>query len=485
MKSFFKRLYRTLSSTTFALLVLAILALLTIVGTIVPQGMSEEVYLRAWGKPLYERLRTLGLLDAYHSWWFITIGLLFFLNLLLCTLNRIIRLFRPKSQISLTPSTLKAMPIQTETLVERDLPTTRQKLLNILIGKGFKSREVVSDEGVSIRTQKGISSETISIVYHIGMVFAFIGFFLSYFFAYSGDVSVKKGEKVKIPSVFPKTKWSKIFKSDTTKIPEGYELRLDEFNTEYNWHKNITYKKTVAGKFGLLKKVELAKEPTYFAKDWKSIVSIYERGQLIKTAKIEVNYPLFYKGLTVYQVKFPQEIRLKISPPETVITVRPQEPFPVPQVQLPSLRTDTSEKYIIGIVNLGILYRKGEKPESIIPNANFYIRSEDGQQKKLGRIYLNQPFDHNGKKFILEDIIESSGLSYRSDPGIIYLWIFVILFMLFMGLRIYLTFYQLQILLIPEEKWVRVLIGGKSTGLLENLLTKIKGIEEELKTSTS
>ncbi|MBW2040195.1 MAG: cytochrome c biogenesis protein ResB [Deltaproteobacteria bacterium] len=68
---------------------LILLAALSVIGTIIPQNASEHQYLRLYSKETYYVLKGLGLLDMYHSWWFIGALVLLVINLTGCSLKRL------------------------------------------------------------------------------------------------------------------------------------------------------------------------------------------------------------------------------------------------------------------------------------------------------------------------------------------------------------------------------------------------------------
>jgi len=73
---------------------LILLAALSVIGTLIPQNATEGEYLRLYSKETYYILKGLGLLDMYHSWWFIGALLLLAINLTACSLKRLPALWR-------------------------------------------------------------------------------------------------------------------------------------------------------------------------------------------------------------------------------------------------------------------------------------------------------------------------------------------------------------------------------------------------------
>jgi len=79
-------LFRSLK-LTISLLIL--LAMLSIVGTVITQNAPDPDYIQRYGMGLYEVLNFFGLFDMYHSWWFSGILLLLVINLVTCSIYRL------------------------------------------------------------------------------------------------------------------------------------------------------------------------------------------------------------------------------------------------------------------------------------------------------------------------------------------------------------------------------------------------------------
>lgn len=82
------KLWRFFSSIKLAVWLLAIIALFSLVGTLIPQNQDSDFYLSKYGQYGYQVLSKTGLNSVYSSWWFILCLILFALNLSVCILNR-------------------------------------------------------------------------------------------------------------------------------------------------------------------------------------------------------------------------------------------------------------------------------------------------------------------------------------------------------------------------------------------------------------
>jgi len=71
-----------------AIWLLAVIALFSLVGTLIPQNQQAAEYISRYGHTGYEILLKTGLLNMYSSWWFIFLMGLLSLNLSVCLINR-------------------------------------------------------------------------------------------------------------------------------------------------------------------------------------------------------------------------------------------------------------------------------------------------------------------------------------------------------------------------------------------------------------
>ena len=81
--------WKILTTMRIAIILLITLGILASLGTLIPQGAPADFYLQYYG-PYLGRLILFFILDQmYSSWWFLGLGALFSLNLLLCSIRRI------------------------------------------------------------------------------------------------------------------------------------------------------------------------------------------------------------------------------------------------------------------------------------------------------------------------------------------------------------------------------------------------------------
>ncbi len=89
IKSYLVKLWRLLGSIKLAVVLILLLSIISVVGTFIPQEERAAGLVAKYGQDFFEQAVRLGVTDLYHSKYFVGIALLFFLNLLVCTIQKI------------------------------------------------------------------------------------------------------------------------------------------------------------------------------------------------------------------------------------------------------------------------------------------------------------------------------------------------------------------------------------------------------------
>ena len=84
-----KKIWRFLTSMKFAILLLVILTAACVVGSLIPQGLTLDEYLEAYGTRGGALIVGLWLDDLFHSRWFLVLTVLLVCDLLYCNLSRV------------------------------------------------------------------------------------------------------------------------------------------------------------------------------------------------------------------------------------------------------------------------------------------------------------------------------------------------------------------------------------------------------------
>jgi len=87
-RDFLHSLWDFFCSLKLTMFLLISLAVISIIGTIVPQGTVPPEYLATISPAKFQIYKALGFFDMYHSWWFILLLYLLTVNLVACSISR-------------------------------------------------------------------------------------------------------------------------------------------------------------------------------------------------------------------------------------------------------------------------------------------------------------------------------------------------------------------------------------------------------------
>jgi cytochrome c biogenesis protein len=266
-------LFRSLKLTISLLILLAILS---IIGTVIIQNATRPEYIQRYGIGLYEVLNFFNLFDMYHSWWFSAILLLLVINLITCSIHRLPGIF---SQISRGSGELEDRMIKAIPYVERiqiPNPTKREENTQSALKKWFKNAgRIETEKVITLFSEKGRYSRLGVPITHLSILIILIGGIIGSFYGFRGHVEILEGETVN--QIFLRTR------DEEKPKPIDFSVRCDDFN--------ITY-------------YDLPGRKEKHVKEYTSIITILENGKEVLKQTVQVNHPLHYKGLAFYQSNY-------------------------------------------------------------------------------------------------------------------------------------------------------------------------------------
>ncbi len=441
-KSFVDRVWDFFASVKLAIVLFALIALTSIVGTVIEQNAPPEKNLkvleRLVGDSLaptaYKVLHALGFMDMYHSWWFITFLVLFAVNLIICSLDRLPRIMKlVREPIKpLNTERIPSFPIKKE-FVLKGTPESVRGMLE----SGFKSLGLKPDNspveggGYQLYSQKGNWTRLGVYITHLSILVIMIGAVIGIFFGFHGFLNLPEGYTSSVAYERGSGKAHNL----------GFSIRCDDFDVEF---------------YGM----------SEMPKDYRSWLTVIENGKEVLRKMIEVNEPLKYKGYIFYQSSYgmmPNQQGIfifKVTGPNGVtetVTKRLGESFKIPGTNIigkikdfsPALATDES----------GNPYTY----TNMMNNPAVYIEfEENGKPLYSGWILRRFPRtwnlpDGNRVQFIDYWGVQYTGLQVRKDPGV---WI-VYLGCIIMAVGLYMAFFMSH-----RRLWAIVRADGKNQTLV-------------------
>jgi len=268
-------LFRSLKLTITLLILLAILS---IVGTIITQNATSAEYIQRYGINLYNVLNFFYLFDMYHSWWFSAILILLVINLIACTVRRIPgildQVFHGPETKELEDSMVRTLPYVEK--VPTSAPSKREEEVQSNLKKWLGNPDrIETGSSVTLYSEKGRFSRLGVPITHLSILIILIGGLLGSTYGFKGFVNILEGETV--DRVFLRVKDEEIPK------PLDFKVRCDDFNLTY---------------------YDLPGRKEKHVKEYTSILTILDNGQEVLKKTVQVNHPLHYKGLAFYQASY-------------------------------------------------------------------------------------------------------------------------------------------------------------------------------------
>jgi len=269
LKPYFDRL----GSMSLAIVLLVLLAIASVIGTVLLQNQAQTDYLAQFGPLWYWTFRSLGLFDMYHSPWFLTLLGFLMVSVAVCLWRNTPRMLREmrKRKVTIEDKSLQRFHhLKHWDLEKTDVATVQAHLEDQLRDWEIKSAE--KDGRTYLRADKGRWNKWGYILTHAAILVILSGGWISVHFGFRGTMNVIEGGGQENTIRFLKG-------AKTEKMTMPFTIQCNKFYIDFY--------------------------PTGMPKTFRSNLSIYDHGkEVVHNKDIEVNHPLIYKGVRIYQASF-------------------------------------------------------------------------------------------------------------------------------------------------------------------------------------
>ena len=410
-----------LSSLKIAILLLLVIAVSCAAGTLIPQQESNQFYYDNFNKNPF-----LGIINAnilllfefdhvYTSFWFLFLLIWLGLALSVCSFRRQLPIL--KSALNWidykSPRQIAKLSVA-QTIVTNNCSKSLEKIKLNLKKQGWNVKE--TDGRIAAR--QGVIGRLGPILIHLGMILLMIG-------ATYGSLNGKTIEKFLAP---------------------GRSIDLLNNNEE----KGLTIE---------LQKFQIERDPQGRAEQYKSIVNVIEPNGNNQSKEISVNYPLRYKGLTLYQADWSL----------AAITIQIDNS---PKLQIPIKPISELGEQVWGTV---IPTNKDGKNQILLTvdselgPVNIY----DNDGTLLTKLSINKEEKVKGALIKIINIIPSSGLLLKHDPGVPLVYLSFAIILIGGSLSIIST---KKIWVLHENEKSMIYIGGLSNRNLSGLSKELPNL---------
>ncbi len=483
MKSLLDKVWSLFSSIKLAIVIFALVALTSIVGTVIEQQASYADNIRVLSSLVgqgiapsaYKVLYALGFMNMYRSWWFLSLLSLFAANLLVCSIDRFPAIWRimrtPVKPIA--PDQMKRMPIKDEFVVQGGPDSILQQAVSAMKSIGFAAeREQGPDGAVQLYAQKNAWSRSGVYITHASILVIMLGAVLGVFFGFKGYVDLPEGFNTNIvystnmdmsdPSQVSRRAsllgalyaengdlqkasqslneslpdYEKDLKSVGI-IPLGFQVLCQQFEVQFYGQSDMP-------------------------KAYRSRLSIIENGKPVVSKWIEVNHPLKYKGVMFYQSSF--RLRHDLSNGVAVLDVR----SPGGQAETMKMKIGqsfgipgTNETVKLAEFNPALAFDDQGRPETYSqmmtnPAVRVDISGPGGARssKWIVQRYPETWSLPDGSSIGLTDFwgVQSTGLQVRKDPGVGVVYLGCILLALGLYVAFFMSHKKIWVRLAPDKK---------------------------------
>lgn len=426
-----KALYELFSSMRFAITLLTLLAVASIIGTVLKQAEPYNNYIIQFGPYWFEVFRLLGLYDVYHASWFLVILTFLVGSTSLCIYRNAPGMLKEMRNFreNVTEQSLAAFSHKHEIAHERDEQTLANRMAAYLQQQGFRTRIHPREYGVLIAAKRGAASRLGYLLAHSAIVLICIGGLIDGNLVFKAQqlLGMKKIETRDIPQsqvpAISRLSPDNLSFRGSVQIPEGGSADVVFLNVADGYLvQDLPF-------VVHLKKFRIEHYSTGQPKLFESDLVLFDRaGNKIRETTIAVNKPLIQDGVAIYQASF-ADGGSKLDIRAWNLFAPTAESFTLKGAVHESLRiSGGSQEYrlefidfrLFNIENLG-----GEAPKqnamsvksdnrslhNVGPNYQVKVRNARGEAREYQNYML--PMTLDGRMYLLSGVRESPNEPFR------------------------------------------------------------------------
>jgi cytochrome c biogenesis protein len=460
-KNIFDKIWDIFASVKLAVVIFALIAATSIVGTILEQQAEPEknvqVLVKMFGlghesaHSLLGVLDTLGFTDMYHSWWFLAFLLLFAANLIICSLDRLPRVWKlVQEKIRPVPADyLEKMSIRRTLNVKGKVSGVKESAAAAMQSVGFKPSESSEGQSMQLYAEKGNYTRLGVYITHLSILIILAGAIIGIFFGFNAYLNLPEGGTSQAA-----------YKDRGTEIPLGFDIRCDNFEVEYYPNSEMP-------------------------KSYTSWLTILKNGQEVRQKAIVVNDPLKFEGITFYQSSFgmvPDSAGRGVLILKAIsrdgkteqLNLKVGDTFTIPGTTVSGSIKDFSPALSFDQAGRAFTFT-----DQMVNPAVYVDFTDKGARQFSGWLLKRFPKTWelpDGNRVEFHDYwgVQYTGMQVRRDPGVFIVYLGCII----MGIGLYMTFFmshrRVWIAMAEEKGNVKVLIGASAHRNKASLEQKIE-----------
>lgn len=443
------------SSVRLTLTLLIIIALVSILGTFIPQQDAAEEFIKGLPPAIASVLKTIQLFDLYHSIGFIVLLALLLLNLIVCSFNHFPvrwRLFRTTLQID-QESRFKSFPSDRMISIKGRKEDEIQKIEELFKARYGNLKKKVAPVGLFFYESKGAFSYFGVCIVHLSICLMIVGVVMGSLFGFEGRMNIVEGMAADAIQL----------KGNREEKKLGFEIRCDRFFVDfYN---------------------------NGMPKDFRSDLSFLKDGQIAYQGPLRVNHPIEFDGLHFYQASYGmmpgglatlrvftgdgEEKTVKVKPGDTIILSERNARAEVLRVEEDLMELGPAVKLDVNTGN-GHVW--------------FWVLKDIREIEEQNPGFLEKVPEFNPAHFkpyvFALDRIESrffTGIQVTRDPGAILVGAGAVLMILGFIVTFFTSHREVWVRVDEEGDRVRICVSGKSSRNPASMDREVKNILQTIR----
>jgi cytochrome c biogenesis protein len=436
-----QELLPVLSDLRLAIVLLLLIAAFSISGTVIEQGQSLEFYKANYptdpalfGFLSWKVLLAVGLDHVYWTWWFLSLLILFGTSLTVCTFTRQFPALKVARgwKFYHKPRQFNKLALSTQ------LPGGEASHFNQLTTVLQSRRYRVFQEGDKLYARKGLVGKIGPIVVHASMVLILLGAVWGSITGFMAQELIPSGNKFQISHIVQAGPWAN--------IPKDWSVQVNRFWIDYSETGEID--------------------------QFYSDLSVLDAGgKEVDRHTIHVNQPLKYKGVSLYQADWSiaaVDIQLNKSP----------------VLRLPMAQLDTGGKGRLWGTWIPTKPDLSEGVSLIARDLQGTILIYDAQGQFLTSLRPGMTVPVNGVNLRIAEVVGSTGLQIKADPGIPLIYVGFGLLMLGV-LMSYISHSQIWVLIDQGNMYLGGRTNRAQVGFERELLEVLEGFAQSANVVTT
>lgn len=506
-----------MESMKFAVLLLIILTIVSLVGVLLPQfppngftGSLPELYLSKYGSVVGGIFVFLGLDHLFTVWWYYLFLMLLCLNITVCSVKRLGVILSMVRKVDFLDGEEKYRKQSNTRIIKLELPVEQAvgSVGEIFERSGYK---VSSSHGENqnnhlLYARRGALSHFGPFLTHISMVIIIIGAAISYMLSFKHFQWLAPGELIEIPNLSYMASPSYQLEVMADRLAGAFGIQrkpsslmtADQIVRGSDWRR-LPENLSVGKKFRVrLEKFDALFTPQGRPKAYLSMVTVLspeEEEQELYSYLIKVNDPLIHEEVYFYQSSYSpsgggaQWVDLSVVSSDSLnsrrysLKVRPGANV----IPLGTSGDSIKIERFVGNFKLGSNGQVASQPGDYTNPAAQVVITRDGEELSRSWVFKNFPNFSHSRQSLYSVTMGNYGKSYmtgltiRTHHSQIVIWIGFALMVAGVLLSFYVNHRQMWVMVKPENSGSRVYLAGTSYKWKQPFLAEFESLGEKIR----